>query len=156
MTRTLRLCPALCVGAALAFAAACTSSGSTSTSPTAPTGANLNGTWTTSVTVSGASGRMTWALTQSGSAVSGPVTVAVSSGIVLLNGSLSGTATDTSLVYTITVPAGGLPLQPTCSGQLQGTMTIASPPTSMSGPMNLTQSSCTSPISTQTITMTKQ
>jgi hypothetical protein len=146
-----------CACAALAAGAACsTSSGSSSTSPTAPTGANLNGTWTTSVAVSGVSGRMTWALTQSGSNVAGPVTVAVSSGIVLLNGTLSGTATDSSLTYTITVPAGGLPLQPTCSGQLQGTMTIASPPTSMSGPMNLTQSSCASPITTQNITMTKQ
>jgi len=156
MTRALRLCSALCASVALAGAAACTSSGSSSTTPTAPSGPNLNGTWTTSVTAANVSGRMTWTLTQSGTTVTGPVTVAVSSGIVLLNGSLSGTVTNNSLAYTITVPAGGLPLQPTCSGQLQGTMTIASPATSMSGPMNLTQSSCTSPIATQTITMTKQ
>jgi hypothetical protein len=156
MTRAARLCSALFVCAALTLAAACTSSGSTSTSPTVPSGPNLTGTWTTSVAFSDVSGRMTWALTQSGTTVSGPVTVAVSSGIVLLNGSLSGTVTNTSMAYTITVPAGGLPLQPTCSGQLQGTMTITSPPTSMNGPMNLTQSSCTSPITTQSITMTKQ
>jgi len=153
MTRALRLFSALCASTVLAAAAACSSN----SSPTTPTPTlDLTGTWTTSVTFSGVSGRMNWMLTQSGTTVTGPVTVAVSSGIVLLNGSLSGTVANSSLAYTITVPAGGLPLQPTCSGQLQGTMAIASPPTSMSGPMTLTQSSCTSPIGSQTITMTKQ
>jgi hypothetical protein len=153
MTRALRLGTAVCAVFLLAVAGC---SSNNSTAPTAPTGVSVAGTWATSLTFSDVTGQMKWVLTQSGTTVTGPVTVAVSSGIVLLNGSFSGTVTNNSLAYTINVPAGGLPLQPTCSGQLQGTMTIASPPTTMAGPMNLTQSSCTSPIGSQTITMTKQ
>jgi hypothetical protein len=154
MTRDLRLWTAVSLTILLAVTAGCSSDNSST--PTSPTGTSVAGTWATTLTFSGVSGQMKWVLTQSGTTVTGPVTVAVSSGIVLLNGTLSGTLTNNSLAYTITVPAGGLPLQPTCSGQLQGTMTVASPATSMTGPMNLSQSSCTSPIGSQTITMTKQ
>jgi len=97
---------------------------------------------------------MTWALTQSSSGVSGPVTIALPTGIVLLNGFLTGTLTNSSLAYTISVAPGGLPLQPACSGQLQGTMTVTQ--TTLTGPMNLTSSTCASPITSQTLTMTKQ
>jgi hypothetical protein len=97
---------------------------------------------------------MTWALTQSSSNVSGPVTIALPTGIVLFNGVFNGTLTNSSLPYTITVSPGGLPLQPTCSGQLQGTMTVTQ--TTMTGPMNLTSSTCASPITSQNLTMTKQ
>ncbi|HZP48276.1 MAG TPA: hypothetical protein VFB07_07080 [Vicinamibacterales bacterium] len=97
---------------------------------------------------------MTWGLTQSATAVTGPVTIALPTGTVLLNGFLNGTLTGTSLDYTITVAAGGIPLQPTCAGQLKGTMAATS--TTLTGPMNLTSSTCTSPITSQNVTMTKQ
>jgi hypothetical protein len=97
---------------------------------------------------------MTWALSQTGTAVTGPVTVALNTGTVLMNGFLSGTLNNTSLNYTITVAPGGLPLQPSCAGQLTGTM--AAQATTMTGPMNLTSTTCTSPITSQSITMTKQ
>jgi hypothetical protein len=52
------------------------------------------------------------------------------------------------------VAPGGIPLQPTCAGQLQGTLTATA--TTLTGPMNLASSTCSSPITNQTITMTKQ
>ncbi len=97
---------------------------------------------------------MTWALTQSGTTVTGPVTIALPTGTVLLNGFLTGTLTGTTFDYTITVAAGGIPLQPTCAGQLKGT--LAATATTMTGPMNLTSSTCASPITNQNVTMTKQ
>ena len=43
-----------------------------------------------------------------------------------LNGSLTGTLTGSSLTYAIAVAQGGIPSQPTCTGQLGGTMTVTS------------------------------
>ena len=156
MIAVLRRALPLCLGLSMAvLTGACSSESSSSTpaSPTNPT-LNLTGTWATTITYSGISARMTWALTQSTNAVTGPVTIALPTGTVLFNGFFSGTLTGTSLPYTITVAAGGIPLQPTCAGQLQGTMTASA--TTLIGPMNLTSSTCASPITNQTITMTKQ
>src|SRR5437868_12515497 len=110
--------------AAIAFcllaAGAC--SDSTPAAPTPAPTMTVDGTWQTDVTVSGQTARMTWVLTQSGPTASGPVTVTLPSGIVLMNGVLTGTvsnatATAATLAYTIAVGAGGIPSQPTCSGQ---------------------------------------
>ncbi|HZT78509.1 MAG TPA: hypothetical protein VFA27_17805 [Vicinamibacterales bacterium] len=140
--------------AVAAFAVGCSSdNSSTPTTPTTPT-LNLTGTWATTITYSGISARMTWVLAQSANAVTGPVTIALPTGTVLVNGFLNGTLSGTSMPYTITVAAGGIPLQPTCAGQLQGTLTASA--TTLVGPMNLTSSTCTSPITTQNLTMTKQ
>src|SRR5215471_10976597 len=135
------------------FAAGCTDHSSGPITPTTPS-LSLTGTWGTTITFADVSARMTWVLTQSGTGVTGPVTIALPTGTVLLNGFLTGTLTGTSLDYTISVAAGGIPLQPTCAGQLKGTLTATS--TTLTGPMNLTSSTCTSPITSQNLTMTKQ
>ena len=142
----------MCGALVLAAATACTSS--SSSTPTTPTALDLTGTWATNITIAGISGRMTWALTQSGTNVTGPVTATVPTGTVLLNGFLTGTLTGSSLAYSIAVAPGGLPLQPSCAGQLTGTM--AATPTTLTGPMNLVSTTCTVPITTQSLTLTKQ
>jgi hypothetical protein len=100
---------------------------------------------------------MVWSLTQNNSAVSGPVLLTLPTGTVLLNGTLQGTLTGTSLPYTIAVVPGNIPSQPACAGQLSGTMTVnnAATPT-MSGPLGVTSSSCTIQFQTSNITLTKQ
>ena len=89
---------------------------------------------------------MTWTVSQTNGDVSGPVLVALSNGIVLLNGSLTGTVAGSVLTYTIAVNPGGIPTQPSCVGQLGGTMnaTIGVPST-LDGSYAVRSSSCTTP-----------
>jgi hypothetical protein len=141
----------------LGFTVGCSNNNSTPTTPT-PTTLDVTGKWVGPVTFEDISGSMTWQLTQSGTNVSGPVTLGMPSGTILLNGFLTGTlnnatATSGSLDYTITVAAGGIPTQPSCAGQLKGTMTASA--TSMNGPMGLTSTNCTVRITTNTVTLTK-
>jgi hypothetical protein len=130
--------------------------------PTAPTPMTVDGNWQTDVTVVGQSAHMTWVLAQSGTAVSGPVTVALQNGIVLMNAVLTGTvsnatATSATLAYAISVTAGGIPTQSTCSGQFGGTMNAtAGSPSKMTGDFSLKSTTCTAPFSNGTLTMTKQ
>jgi hypothetical protein len=129
----------------------------TPSTPAAVSQATVTGRWTGDLTVQGVSGRMTWTLTQSGTSVTGPVTIALPTGTVLLNGTLSGTLTGTSLEYTIAVNANGLPNQPTCTGQLGGTMTVSSGTVStMTGPIAVKSTNCSIQFSTSTFTLTKQ
>jgi hypothetical protein len=132
--------------------------GCTEKSPGAPSSPpTVNGTWAGDLTIDGVTARMTWTLTQSGSAVSGPALVLLPSGTVLLNGSLTGTLTGTSLPYTINIAAGGVPTRPTCTGQLTGTMTLTVAATStLQGPMAITSNTCTPPLTGATLTLTKQ
>ncbi len=123
----------------------------------------VDGTWQTDVTVSGQTARMSWVLTQSGTTASGPVTISLPNGIVLMNGVLTGTvssatSTAATLAYTIAVGAGGIPAQPTCTGQFGGTMsaTAVAAPLKMTGDFTLKSSTCTSPVSNGTLTLTKQ
>ena len=140
---------------ALVVAVACGDK-STPTTP-APTQLDVSGRWATDITVQGVTGRMTWTLAQTGGGVTGPVLVSVSSGFVLLNGFLTGTVTGTSMAYTIAVGPGGIPSQPTCSGQLGGTMTVTSGVVStMTGPMSVIASNCPIQLPVNAITLTKQ
>lgn len=126
--------------------------------PVAPTPAiSLTGTWVGSVDVSGASTRLTWTLSQAGQAVTGPVMLALPSGTVLLNGFLTGTLTGSQLAYTISVGPGGIPAQPSCTGQIAGTMTatIAAVST-LAGTSTVTGSSCTPPFPGGPLTLTRQ
>jgi hypothetical protein len=83
--------------------------------------------------------------------------VGLANGIVLLNGSLTGTLTGSSMAYTIAVAQGGIPTQPTCTGQLGGTMTVTSGTVStMIGPMTLISSNCTLQLPSANLTLTKQ
>ncbi len=141
-----------CVGA---FAPACSSS-KTMTTPTSST-TNVTGTWAANVTAAGNSARMTWTLSQSDTSVTGPVLLSLSSGIVLMNGFLTGTISGTTLTYTISVGPGGIPLQPTCAGQLGGTMAVTVGTVStMTGTPAVRSSTCPVPLPVGSITLTKQ
>jgi hypothetical protein len=131
----------------------------TSSTPTTPgttqgTEQGVSGRWSTDLAVQGVSGRMQWMLTQNSGSVTGPVLVSLPNGIVLLNGSLTGTLTGSSMPYTISVAPGGIPTQPTCTGQFGGTMTVAI--TTMTGSMALMSSNCTVQFPTSSVTLVKQ
>jgi hypothetical protein len=147
----------LALAAALAITVACdveSSNTSTPTTPAPPTQLGVTGRWSTDITVQGVSARMEWTLTQSATSVSGPVLVSLANGIVLLNGSLTGTVNGSSMPYTITVTQGNIPAQPTCAGQFGGTMTVAA--ATMSGSMALVSSNCSITFPANSITLTKQ
>ncbi len=107
---------------------------------------DLTGTWKGQLAVEGTAAAMTWSLTQSGSTVSGPVLVELPTGVVLMNGALTGTLTGTSLQYTINVNQGGIPSREGCTGQLGGTITATMGATStLDGNYAVTSSTCTPP-----------
>ena len=132
----------------IAFAflgAACSSSIQKSPTPPSPA-IDLTGTWRGNFPVQGITAEMVWTLTQSGTSVSGPVLVRLPSGIVLLNGFLTGTQAGSTLTYVISVGPQGIPSQPACAGQLGGTMTVQTGVTStMNGSYTVTSSTCTPP-----------
>ena len=114
------------------------------TTPAAPSPLNVAGTWAGDLTLQGSSAQMKWTLTQTGAAVSGPVLVLLPSGIVLLNGVLSGTLAGSTLTYTIAVSSGGIPSNPACTGQLGGTASVApGVTTTMTGAYGVNASTCT-------------
>lgn len=129
--------------------------GCSASSTTAPAVSSLDvtGTWIGTVSFQNISAKMTWQLTETGSNVTGPVTIALSDGTVLLNGFLTGSLPGSSLSYTVAVGAGGIPTQPTCVGQLSGTM--AATASTLSGSFGVASSSCTVPLATTSVTLTK-
>jgi hypothetical protein len=137
----------------LVVAAGCNNAPPSTPSP-APVG--LAGTWDGDLTAAGISARMTWTLTETGTSVFGPVLVLLPNGIVLLNGSLAGSLTGSALSYTITVLSGGIPANPTCTGQLAGTATLSSGSVStLTGSYALISSTCPAPLSTANFTLTR-
>lgn len=140
--------------ALILMSAACT----TQKSPTEPglTVPNLTGTWSGDLPVQGTPARMSWSLTQTNNVVTGPVLVLLPTGIVLMNGTLNGTLTGSTLTYTIAILPGGIPSLPACSGQLAGTTnaTIGAPST-LSGSYAIVSSTCTTPFSGANFTLTR-
>ena len=137
-----------------------TSACSSSTSPSAssPPRIDVTGTWSGNLNVQTAQAQMTWTLKQEAdNSVAGPVLVLLPNGIVLMNGFLTGKLTGSSLPYTISVGPGGIPALPACVGQLGGTMTATMATTStLSGNFAVTSSTCASPFSNGTLTLTKR
>jgi hypothetical protein len=125
--------------------------------PTDPTDqpTSLTGTWRGNITVSNITAIMTWTLTQTGSAVSGPVVIMLPSGAVLMNGNVAGTLSGNTLPFTLTVPPGGIPTQPGCSGQITGTNGVTSSST-MNGTYTVASSTCTTGLANGTFTLTRQ
>ena len=120
-------------------------------------GIDLTGTWSGDITVQGLSARMTWTLTQTSTSVIGPAVIVLPNGVVLLNGTVNGTLANSTLTYTITIVAGGIPTQPSCSGQLGGTLTATVATTStLTGNYSVTSSTCVSPLPGGNLTLTKQ
>jgi len=117
---------------------------------------DLTGTWTGHLIVGSASASMTWTLTQSNGAVSGPVLIVLPTGIVLLNGALTGTLAGSVLTYSIAVSAGGIPAQPQCTGTLGGTMTATIAATStLGGNIAVVNSTCTTGVAGGNLTLTR-
>jgi hypothetical protein len=116
---------------------------------------NFSGTWRGNITVSNVSAVMTWALTQTGSSVTGPVLIALPTGVVLLNGTVSGTVSGNSLPFTLTVPPGGILTQPGCSGRITGTSTLATA-AAMNGSYTVASSTCTTGLTNGTFVLTRQ
>lgn len=140
------------------LAAVMTAACSDKSTPAAPSPAiDLTGTWAGDLTVLGTTARMTWTLTQRDMNVTGPVLIGLPTGTVLLNGTLTGTLTGSSLAYTIAVGPGGVPTQPTCTGQIAGTMTASIGAVStLMGTSAVTGSNCAPPFPGGTITLTKR
>jgi hypothetical protein len=100
---------------------------------------------------------MTWTVTETGTSTFGPVLVLLPNGIVLLNGNLAGSLTGPALSFTITVLSGGIPANPTCTGQLAGTATLSTGSVStLAGSFTLISSTCPSPQSTANFTLMRQ
>ena len=131
--------------------------GNTPATPSQVTRLTVTGRWTGDLTFQDVTGRMTWTLTQNGTAVTGPVIIGLTSGTVLLNGTLTGTLDGSSLTYTIAVAPNGIPSQPTCMGQLGGTMTVSSGtvPT-MAGSIAILSANCSILFSGTSFTLTRQ
>jgi hypothetical protein len=125
--------------------------------PTDPTDrpASLTGTWRGTITVTNITATMTWTLTQTGSAVTGPAVIGLSSGAVLMNGTVSGTLSGSTLPFTLTVSPGGIPAQPACTGQIAGTNTVSGTST-MNGSYTVASSTCTTGLTSGTFTLTRQ
>lgn len=134
------------------------SGGTSNNSPTSPSTINLTGAWSGDFMVQDSTARMTWTLTQvnGSNTVAGPVVLVLPSGTVLLNGALAGTLSGSTLTFIITVVAGGIPSQPSCTGQL-GTSAVAAIATTstLSGTLTVVASSCSSPVQTGPFTLTK-
>lgn len=131
---------------------------SNSSTPGGPTPSSLNvtGTWSGGLTVQGQQGRMTWTLTQSGSTVTGPVLVGLPSGVILLNGTLTGSLTGTTLTYSINIAQGGIPTQPSCTGRLDCTAAVTQgTPSTMAGTYTVATSTCTTGFTTGDFTLTR-
>jgi hypothetical protein len=141
----------------IGVASSCSVERSTSpTSPTSPTSNTLTGTWSGNLSLLGVTGQMTWTLTQTDASVTGPVLVLLPTGTVLLNGALAGTLSGSTLTYVINIGPGAIPSQPTCVGQLGGTTTVAfSTPSTLAGSYSVNSSTCQTPFSNGTFTLTR-
>ena len=100
---------------------------------------------------------MSWVLAQGTDTVAGPVLILMPTGVVLVNGTLSGTVSGSTLTYTIDIAPGGIPSQTGCSGQLGGTATLGSGQTStLSGSYVVRSTTCPIELSTDSFVLTKQ
>jgi hypothetical protein len=149
------LLAAILIGSAVAFSSCGSSSNN---SPTGPSTINLTGTWSGAFVVQGSAATMTWTLTEANGSnvVAGPIFVALADGTVLLNGALSGTLSAATLTFAINVAAGGIPSQPSCTGQL-GTSAVAAiaATSTLSGTLTVVTSSCPAPIQNGPFVLTK-
>jgi hypothetical protein len=121
--------------------------------PTDPA-TSLTGTWRGNLTVTNVSAVMTWTLTHTGSTATGPAVIALPTGVVLMNGTVSGTVSGNSFPFTLTVPPGGIVTQPGCSGQITGTGTLATS-TMMNGTYTVASSTCATGLASGTFTLTR-
>lgn len=128
--------------------------GGSSSTPTAPSPANITGTWSGSASDSSGPGTMTWQLTQSASSFSGILTMTDSSTNVTGRGTVSGTVSGPSLQFSLSVPAGGFDSPyASCASTVSGSGSASS--TSITGTYN-GSSTCTGTIGSGQLTLNKQ
>jgi hypothetical protein len=126
-------------------------------SPSAPSSpVSFSGNWAGDLAFQGTTARMTWTLAQNGASVTGPVLIVLPSGVVLLNGTLSGTVSGSTLTYSIDVRAGGIPSEPGCTGQLGGTAAIGAIRSVLTGSYAVSSSPCATSLSNGAFTLTQQ
>jgi hypothetical protein len=144
---------------ALLLAAALTSSctGTTSMTPNLSETPNVTGTWSGNLSVDTTTARMVWTLSQTSTHVTGSALLALPTGTVLLNGVITGELVGSTLTYTIAIGPGAIPSQPTCTGELGGTMNVTSGTTpTLAGNFVIRNSTCTPPFAGGNLTLTKQ
>jgi hypothetical protein len=122
-------------------------------SPAAPAATNVAGVWIGDLATALGALRVNWTLAQSGVNVTGPIVVA-QSGFPVIRGALTGTISGSTLTYRINIPAGGVATNPSCTGQIDGTMTLSNA-AQMTGRFTGT-STCDVPISGGDLTLQKQ
>jgi hypothetical protein len=148
---------AFCAFCAGLYAGLCAVGCSGSSTTPSPPAIDLDGVWAGNVTVLGMTARMTWTLTQTNTNVTGPALLGLSNGAVLLNGSLTGSLSASTLTFTIAVGPGGIPSQPSCTGQIGGTMTATTgAPSTLAGTPAVISSSCSPPFPAGAVTLTRQ
>jgi len=116
--------------------------GSSSESPTAPSGLNLAGTWAGNLgSNSNDRNAVTWTATQSGSSPTGAFGITLDEGDALqkVNGTLAGTVSGTQVSWTLTFPAGAFTAAGSATCSVTGTGTSSATTTSsISVSLNLT------------------
>jgi hypothetical protein len=143
---------------ALVSAAACGGSdGASSASLTQPSVSladGLTGTWSGSASDSSGPGRMSWQITQTGTSFSGTATLTDSGTALGGRGSVSGTVSNGSIHFSITIPAGGFDSPyASCAGEVSGDgqSSTASIAGTYSG-----SNSCTGAITSGQLTLNRQ
>ena len=120
MPRTALKRVAIGIGLALATAI----SGCDSKAPSAPTpppAVVLSGTWSGSGSDSSGPGQITWQLTQTDSSFAGTLTMVDTATKVTGRGSVTGTLAQSSIHFSMSVPAGGFdPPYESCSSAVSG------------------------------------
>jgi hypothetical protein len=122
-----------------------------------PTVLNIAGNWSGDLLVQNVATRMTWTLAQAGTSVTGTALVQVPTGTVLLNATLSGTLSGSTLAYTMIIGPGGVPSQPTCTGQIGGAVNLVgtAPVTALTGTYTVVSSTCPLPFTSGAFTLTR-
>ena len=87
---------------------------------TAAPAPSLTGTYSGAASDSSGSGTMTWSLTQVGANVSGAIVLKTPRGSTIFDGTISGTLSSSTLLFTIAVPVGGITGLPNCSVNVVG------------------------------------
>ena len=145
-------------GAAIVFCTGCSGGGGGggSSSPAGPSSSgstDLNGTWTGTAEDTTGPGSLTWKLAGSGASFSGQLTIVDSQTGITGRGTVTVTASGSSLTFTMNVPSGGF------DSPYQACTTTASGSGTLNGTITGTYSgtnSCAGAISSGTLTLNKQ
>ena len=123
--------------------------------PTPGTGttADVAGSWSGPAIDSTGGGAMVWQLTQNGASFSGTITITDTSTGLTARGSVSGTISGSSIQFSISIPAGGIETQPSCTASGSGSGSVAG--STITGVYS-GSNSCTGSIGSGQITLNKQ